>query len=143
MAKQKGQSMIFFAISAPITMAFIGMAIDFGFLYLNQSRLQNAADAAAKAGANSLIGDEMPLSDYSYTVFVPNSDSGLQELIADNIISNREKDKSSSYTGSDKVIYAKPVAGDSLAKTYAKNILQEGLKKGSGQVHRNYKNINV
>lgn len=110
--KQKGQSLIFFAAAAPIVCAFIGAAMDFGWLYYNQSRLQNAADSAATAGAASLLEDEMPLSDYSYTTLIPTSNPGLQEMVSNDIISNRVKN-----SGTD----AKPVAGDSIAKYYVKN----------------------
>ena len=113
-SKQKGQSVIVFAASAPILCAFMGMAMDFGWMYLNQSRLQNAADAAAIAGAKTLVGDETtpetPLSDYRYATLVANSDSGLITLKEGNVISSRSKNGKSS-TGS--------LAGDIVAMKYA------------------------
>lgn len=116
--KQKGQSLFFVAASTPIICAFVGVAMDFGWLYLNQSRLQNAADAAATAGAKSLLEDEMPLSDYSYANLIANTDSGLQEMQEKNIISNRTKNKGTT---------SKPEAGDSIAKYYAAYSLQDWL----------------
>lgn len=108
--KQGGQSLIFLAIILPIIFICIGVAIDFGWLYLNQSRLQNSADAAAVAGASILVKDEQPLSDYTYTTFVANSDEGLQKLIAANTISQRNTD-----------------VGDEIAKEYAKKNLDAWL----------------
>lgn len=107
---QKGQALLFFAVILPTLFIFLGAAADFGYLYLNQSRLQNAADAAATAGAAKLIEDEQPLSDYTYTTFVSNYDEGLQELIATNTISQRNTDK-----------------GDEIAKKYAKKNLNSWL----------------
>ena len=109
-SKQSGQSMIFVAAMAPFAALFLGAALDFGWLYLNQSRLQNAADAAATAGASNLIGYEQPLSDYSYTTFIANTDSDLQKLIATNVVSSRNI-----------------ASGNEVAKLYAKEYLQSWL----------------
>lgn len=123
--KQKGQSLIFFAASAPILCAFIGAAMDFGWMYYNQSRLQNAADAAATAGANSLLEDEMPLSDYSYTTLIATNDAGLQEMASSNITSTRTRNKGTEE---------KPEAGDSVAKYYAKYNLASWMNNSQTQV---------
>ena len=56
---QKGQSMILFALLTPLLFAVAGASLDLGWYYLNLSKLQNAADAAALAGAN-VISDEKP-----------------------------------------------------------------------------------
>ena len=121
-SKQKGQSMIFVAALAPFAALFVGTALDFGWLYLNQSRLQSAADAAATAGANTLVGNdtmpETPLSDYHYTSLVANTDSGLNAMKTSNIISTRSKDGTSTN--------GRP-AGDSVAKVYAQYHLQNWL----------------
>ena len=109
-SKQKGQSMIFVAALAPFAALFVGAAMDFGWLYLNQSRLQNAADAAATAGAASLIGYEQPLSDYTYTTFVANTDSGLQSLMSSNVVSTRNI-----------------TSGNNIAQVYAKDYLKSWI----------------
>lgn len=88
-AIQKGQSMAFFAIMIPWFFLFFAMAVDFGWMYFNQSRLQNAADAAAIAGARELVFDEKNLSDYTYTTLVSVYDEGLQKLVRNNTISKR------------------------------------------------------
>lgn len=117
-SKQKGQSMIFLAISAPILCACVGAAIDFGWLYLNQSRLQSAADAAATAGAKTLLLSEQPLSDYSYTNLVANTDPGLIEMKENKVISSRSKNNGT---------VSKPRSGDSVAQVYATYNLQSWL----------------
>ena len=56
--KQRGQMLVLFALLIPIILLFVGLALDIGWYYLNVSRLQNAADAAALAGANALLKTE-------------------------------------------------------------------------------------
>lgn len=102
---QKGQSMIFMAISIPILFAMIGAAADFGWLYLNQSRLQNAADAAAFAGAQKLL--ERDVSSLSTTYrkvkLISNYDEDLARLVNEHVISSADTSE-----------------GDIIAKKYAK-----------------------
>ena len=67
--KQGGQVSILFAFLMPIFILFLGVALDLGWYYLNVSRLQNAADAAAVAGAQTLINSEN-FSDYKNVVLI-------------------------------------------------------------------------
>ena len=53
--KQRGQALVLFALLIPILILFAGVGLDLGWYYLNVSRLQNAADAAALAGARTII----------------------------------------------------------------------------------------
>ena len=53
--KQHGQVMVFYALLIPLMFLFVGVGLDLGWYYLNVSRLQNAADAAALAGARTII----------------------------------------------------------------------------------------
>ena len=63
--KQRGQVLVLFALCIPIMLLFVGLALDIGWYYLNVSRLQNAADAAALAGAKSLVQKrDTPFADY-------------------------------------------------------------------------------
>lgn len=48
---QRGAIIVFTAFLLPLLMACTGLAFDLGNLYIHKSRLQNAADAAALAGA--------------------------------------------------------------------------------------------
>ena len=54
---QKGQVLALYALILPLIFIFLGMAADFGWWYFNQSRLQNAADAAVLAGASQIVTD--------------------------------------------------------------------------------------
>jgi Flp pilus assembly protein TadG len=49
---QKGMILVLAAVLMPLIMAFSGLAIDVGSLYVHKARLQNAADAAALAGGS-------------------------------------------------------------------------------------------
>ncbi|WP_027405854.1 TadE/TadG family type IV pilus assembly protein [Anaerovibrio sp. RM50] len=51
--EQRGAVIILFALIIPFIMCCTGLAIDLGNMYVHYSRLQNAADAAALAGANA------------------------------------------------------------------------------------------
>lgn len=48
---QRGALMILFAILLPIIILFVGLALDFGILYLERNKLQDVADSTALAGA--------------------------------------------------------------------------------------------
>lgn len=48
---QQGAILVLTAFLLPFIIAFTGMAVDFGNLYVQHQKLQNAADAAALAGA--------------------------------------------------------------------------------------------
>ncbi len=52
--EEKGSVMVMVVIALIVLIGFTGLVIDGGSLYLTKSRLQNAADAAALAGAQSL-----------------------------------------------------------------------------------------
>lgn len=54
MGEEKGSVMIMVVLALVVLIGFTGLVIDGGSLYLTKSRLQNAADAAALAGAQSL-----------------------------------------------------------------------------------------
>lgn len=53
-ARQKGQVLVFYALALPTLFMFVGAAADFGWWYLNESRLQNSADAAVLVGAKKV-----------------------------------------------------------------------------------------
>ena len=55
---QRGQVLVFYALLIPLLFLFAGIGLDLGWYYLNVSRLQNAADAAALAGAQTLVKQE-------------------------------------------------------------------------------------
>ena len=53
--RQRGQAMVLYALLMPLLFLFVGVGLDLGWYYLNVSRLQNAADAAALAGAKVIV----------------------------------------------------------------------------------------
>ena len=57
--KRRGQALVFYALLIPLLLLFVGVGLDLGWYYLNVSRLQNAADAAALAGAQAIIDDDV------------------------------------------------------------------------------------
>lgn len=61
--RRRGQVSLLFALMMPIFLLILGVVLDLGWYYLNVSRLQNAADAAAVAGATALKDGEY-FSDY-------------------------------------------------------------------------------
>ncbi|MBR1730435.1 MAG: hypothetical protein IJ728_13040 [Selenomonadaceae bacterium] len=85
--KQRGQALVLYALMLPTAFIGLGVAADFGWWYLNVSRLQNAADAAVIAGANQFIYTDYKGSDYTYSTFVDKVES---TLIEKNIISTRD-----------------------------------------------------
>lgn len=56
--KQKGQAMVLYALMLPVMFTFVGVAADFGWWYFNESKLQNAADAAVLAGAKVIAQND-------------------------------------------------------------------------------------
>jgi Flp pilus assembly protein TadG len=57
MRKQRGTALVFVVLTLITIFSFAALAIDVGYLFVVRNQLQNAADAAALAGANYLYGD--------------------------------------------------------------------------------------
>lgn len=53
---KKGIAVIYIALILVAMVAFVGLAVDIGYMYVAKGQLQNAADAAALAGAIKLDG---------------------------------------------------------------------------------------
>lgn len=62
MKDQHGQVAIMVAIVITLLIVMIGLVVDLGFLYTRKTELQNAADAAALAGAKQLNGTAAGIS---------------------------------------------------------------------------------
>ena len=71
-SKPQGQAMVLWALLTPLLILFVGAGMDLGWYYLNVSRLQNAADAAALAGAQALVKDGNAFEDYYPVALVSN-----------------------------------------------------------------------
>ena len=61
--KKEGQSLIMVTIMLLFVVGFASLAVDFGYVFLTKSQLQNEADAAALAGALALVHGEDPYSE--------------------------------------------------------------------------------
>ena len=60
----RGQAMVLYVLLIPILFLLVGVGIDLGWYFINVSRLQNAADAAALAGASELVEDGKTMESY-------------------------------------------------------------------------------
>ena len=92
---KRGQAAVLYALLTPILLLFIGVTFDLGWYYLNVSRLQNAADSAAVAGAQTILeSNNKNFSSYKSVALVKNypgdeehvynfSDVSIEEVIED------------------------------------------------------------
>lgn len=90
--QRKGAILVLFAITFPFLMAFSAIAIDLGTVYVQRVHLQNAADAAALAGAYQLgdsSDDPAVTSAVSYTQ--KNSPSDVTVTSSDSTIPTEEQ----------------------------------------------------
>ena len=79
----RGQVLVFTAFMLPVMFMFFGATFEFGWWYLNQSRLQNAADAAVIAGARKIQSESDPklrLSTYTQIELISNFDSDFEDF---------------------------------------------------------------
>ena len=107
---QKGQSLVLYALLVPLFIILIGAVIDLGWYFLNVSRLQNAADAAALAGAEKILEDNEYFANYKKVVLI--SANGLE------------------FDSIDEDLMTEPVekiiqSGDETALKYANNNLSD------------------
>lgn len=101
---RRGQAAVMFALLIPLLLLFVGVGLDLGWYYLNVSRLQNAADAAALAGAQAIINDDV------------NFPTVTNEAV---LISNRSFDNDRKYTGRTDGEKATLENADDIAEEYA------------------------
>ncbi len=67
--RERGSVLIFVAVSLAACLAFAVLAIDVGAIFVTRVQLQNAADAAALAGASALLnGDQAEATDRAIAV---------------------------------------------------------------------------
>ena len=104
---QKGQALVLYALLVPVMFTVGGAAVDFGWIYYNQSRLQNAADAAVLAGAEEFLTRDSLLSDFNSATLVTKSET--------NEISPRNDSSKKEY-------------GDREAQHYIEENLSESVK---------------
>jgi len=87
--KRRGQTMLLYALLMPLLFLAVGVSMDLGWYYLNVSRLQNAADAAALAGANALVNVEDGAFDNYYVVSLTNNNLPKDFEDYENIFDNK------------------------------------------------------
>lgn len=88
--RQRGQVILLYALLVPMLFFFVGLTFDLSWYYINVARMQNAADAAVLAGAQTLIDDEQVLSDFTATTFVNGFDgSKTYESSRDTLLGDR------------------------------------------------------
>lgn len=100
----RGQAMTLFGLLIPLLFMFVCLGLDLGWYYLNVSRLQNAADAAALAGAQELAKDTENFSDVKGIFLVKNylgtaddtdisAGNAVAEIYADKNLSGNDSGK--------------------------------------------------
>ena len=117
--RQRGQVMLLFALFVPLLFLFAGLGIDLGWYYLNVSRLQNAADAAALAGAKKLLTDlktnNSKYASYRVTLVYQHPDAG-------NLYTVTSATKSSTESAIDITTEIKDTADDIALEYALKNL---------------------
>lgn len=100
------------ALLMPIFLLMLGVALDLGWYCLNVSRLQNAADAAAIAGAQEILEDKTNFPDYKVI----------------SLVSKYPAKVSNEYRTSNAAELETIVAGEKMAITYVnKNLSGKDL----------------
>jgi Flp pilus assembly protein TadG len=85
LARHRGAAIIFVAFVLFLLIAMAGLAIDVGYVYTVRNELQNAADAAALAGAQVLYDDPTTTADDPPGSHVnPNANSVAQDFLNQN-----------------------------------------------------------
>lgn len=89
---QKGAILVLFAITFPFLMAFSAIAVDLGTVYVQRVHLQNAADAAALAGAYQLgNSSDAPAVNSAVSYTAKNSPSDITVTSSDSTMPSEEK----------------------------------------------------
>lgn len=111
---QKGFAIVYVALLISVLFGFLGLAVDVGHLYVVRGKLQNAADAAALAGAWSLYRKIPPTPGE-----IPSLDWERARTAATNFIAENNSDLASSVplvNGTIEVGYWPPLnPGDPLS----------------------------
>lgn len=84
-AKEKnGNTVIFLAISIVVLIGFAALVMDVGMMTFNKSKLQNAADAAALAGAQE-IPESTSKGETKALEYLANNDEAVAKLVSHSI----------------------------------------------------------
>jgi len=74
--RRRGTLIVYVAIILPVLLGLIGLASDTGYVYWTAHQLQNAADAAALAGAEHLVDSQNTALTAAYTTALANRAGG-------------------------------------------------------------------
>ncbi|MFZ3209509.1 MAG: pilus assembly protein TadG-related protein [Geobacteraceae bacterium] len=92
LGNNKGVAFVYIAITLFVLIAFLGLAVDIGYMYVVKGQLQNAADASALAGAAKLDGTIFTIQNPARTEAIKFADqnkaAGYSVTIASNPSSN-------------------------------------------------------
>src|SRR5512133_799442 len=79
---QQGFAIVYIALMMVAICAFIGLAVDIGYMYVAKGQLQNASDAAALAGASKLTGagTAQTLARTEAVTFAANNTAATQDV---------------------------------------------------------------
>lgn len=115
--RRRGQAMVLWALLTPLLILFVGVGMDLGWYYLNVSRLQHAADAAALAGAQALVKSDAAFQNYYIVALASNQvpkDFHNYEDVYDKTFENNVPGVLKYYS---KIDTTKNIEDDSLRKT--------------------------
>jgi hypothetical protein len=103
--KKKGIAVVFLAISITVILLSAALVIDIGMLALNKSKLQNACDAAALAGAQELPNNKVTAASVAITYAKNNGvekkeviDTAEEMIIVENVIPEFPEDRQITVT---------------------------------------------
>ena len=111
--RQDGQTAVFYALLLPVLILFLCVVFDLGWLYLNKSRLQNAAEAAAIAGANKFCEESGTGYDTVMLIYEDN----------ENYIKLRDEEKEFSDDFGENVAKAKVDATNAATGSWRQNLI--------------------
>ncbi len=82
----KGFALVYIALMIVVLVAFVSLAVDLGYMYVAKGQLQNAADAAALAGATQLGTTVQKVKDEAIKFALTNKAAGENVAITNNDI---------------------------------------------------------
>jgi Flp pilus assembly protein TadG len=98
-ASRRGAAAVVFALATPMLIGATGFAVDGGLMYIAQSRLQTAADAAALAGAKELEDNAGGAATRAIALATSNSPANAgNTLVAQDIVTGTWDPASRTFT---------------------------------------------
>lgn len=133
--KQRGQVLVLYALLIPFLLMFVGVGLDLGWYYLNVSRLQNAADAAALAGARALADDFNSKAKSTTTETTTSGNTttttATTTYSCDKLVDKYPGDKPYEPTSTTEITAENKAVGDDIAEQYVIKNIGENLDTGN------------